>query len=161
MKKKVERLQVIREIISTSRISSQEELLDALTERGYGLTQATLSRDLKQLQIAKIAASDGGYMYVLSDSGLSKMLSVKMAALHGIGSSACLSIRFSGNLAVIKTRPGYAGSVAYDIDSAELEEIIGTVAGDDTVLLVLKEGVSRGEMREVLSAYIPVPAENE
>lgn len=155
MKKKVERLQAIREIISTTRVGSQEELLRSLVARGFDLTQATLSRDLKQLQIAKIAMNDGGYMYILSDTGMGKMMSVKMASVQGGGSTACLSLRFSGNLAVIRTRPGYAGSVAYDIDSADLDEIIGSIAGDDTVVLVLREDVSRKDIKEALAAYIP------
>jgi transcriptional regulator of arginine metabolism len=66
-----------------------------------------------------------------------------------------VSIRFSGNLAVIKTRPGYASSLAYDIDNRDIYEVLGTIAGDDTILLVMREDVDRAEVVEALSAVIP------
>ena len=65
------------------------------------------------------------------------------------------SIDFSGNMAVIKTRPGYASSLAYDIDNRESQDIIGTIAGDDTILLVFRDGYSRNEIKQSLSHIIP------
>ena len=66
-----------------------------------------------------------------------------------------ISINFSGNIAVIKTRPGYASSIAYNIDTSEMSEILGTIAGDDTIIVVIKEGVSHEEVTESLSQLMP------
>ena len=66
-----------------------------------------------------------------------------------------VSIKFSGNLAVIKTRPGYASSLAYDIDNRDFHEILGTIAGDDTILLVIREGIEQREVVRALSSIIP------
>lgn len=109
MKKKVNRLQAIKEIIINTRVGSQEELLQLLSANGYNLTQATLSRDLKQLKIAKVPGNDGGYVYVLPEvAGLGKIMHAKMISPHTSFAGGFISINFSGNLAVIKTRPGYA-----------------------------------------------------
>lgn len=127
MKKKRERLDAIKEIILKSRISNQDELLGPLQSRGFDITQATLSRDLKQLKIAKVPDSDGKYIYVLpktdsignaiqyptDDGGLQNDL------------GGFVSINFSQNIAVIKTTPGFAGSIAYDIDFGHSPEIFG------------------------------------
>ena len=69
--------------------------------------------------------------------------------------SGFISIEFSANLAVIKTRPGYASSLAYDIDNRDFEEILGTIAGDDTILLVIREGATRTDVKNALSLIIP------
>ena len=66
-----------------------------------------------------------------------------------------ISLQFSGNIAVIRTRPGYASSMAYDIDNNEFSEILGTIAGDDTIMLVLREGVATSKVRQLLSLIIP------
>ena len=156
MKNKVDRLQAIKEIVISYKISSQEDLLKQLTERGFDLTQATLSRDLKQLQIAKIASKDGGYLYVMPETaGIGRMANAKDRHHYTGTISGFLSIEYSGQLAVIKTRPGYASGIAWDIDSNSNEEILGTIAGDDTILLILREGVTSSHVQETLKAIIP------
>ncbi len=156
MKNKKERLLVIREIVLNSKIGSQEELLNILTERGFDLTQATLSRDLKQLQIAKVANNDGSYIYILPEmGGIGKMVQSKPAGSYGLAASGFISIEFSNHLAVIRTRPGYASSIAYDIDVNAPHEILGTVAGDDTILIIPREEYSREQIVKALSAFIP------
>ncbi|MCH5328549.1 MAG: ArgR family transcriptional regulator [Coprobacter sp.] len=154
MKRKADRLQVIREIVSGMRIRSQEELLSCLTERGFELTQATLSRDLKQLQVAKVPSPDGGYVYVMSGAN-SLRLHSKGGMGYPVSSSGFVSIEFSGQIAVIKTRPGYASGIAYDIDARLPHEVIGTIAGDDTIMLVLREGCSHGAVAAALADFIP------
>ena len=121
MKSKNSRLDAIKIIISCKEIGSQEELLQELAKEGFRLTQATLSRDLKQLKVAKAASMNGN----------------------------------SANLAVIKTRPGYASSLAYDIDSKDFDEILGTIAGDDTIMLVVREGCTETGVKNALSLIIP------
>lgn len=159
MKLKKKRLEVIREIINTQKIGCQIELLQPLMEAGIEVTQATLSRDLKQLKIAKVPDSSGRYIYTLpKEEGLgNNSIKYSPAIEHHpmIGVGGFLSISFSYNLVVVKTSPGFAGSIAYDIDNGNSKEILGTVAGDDTVLIILAEGVSHDTAYLVLSRYIP------
>lgn len=142
MKKKSTRLDTIKMIISSKEISCQEELLQELINEGFGLTQATLSRDLKQLKVAKAASMNGKYVYVLPNDIMYKR-NIDQSTHDMMTYSGFVSMQFSGNLAVIKTRPGYASSIAYDIDNRHCEDILGTIAGDDTILLVLREGADK------------------
>lgn len=155
MKNKSNRLDAIKIIISSKEIGSQEELLQELSREGFSLTQATLSRDLKQLKVAKAASMNGNYVYVLPNNTMYKRMTESHTAAELLQHNGFISIEFSGNLAVIKTRPGYASSLAYDIDNKDLHEIIGTIAGDDTIMLVLREGVSKAVARHALSYVIP------
>ncbi len=151
MKIKAQRLNAIHNIISTQKVSSQEELLSLLEEEGFMTTQATLSRDLKFLKVAKIPHPEKGYIYELP-SGNSKPIE----DIHDdFPVSGVLSIDFTGNLAVIKTRPGFANGVASVIDSHDPYEILGTIAGDDTILLINREGISKAHILEVLTLFIP------
>ena len=118
MKKKANRLDAIKMIISSKDVSSQEELLQALSKEGFELTQATLSRDLKQLKVAKAANMNGKYVYVLPNNIMYKR-SNDQSASEMLMTSGFVSLQFSGNIAVIRTRPGYASSMAYDIDNRE------------------------------------------
>jgi transcriptional regulator of arginine metabolism len=156
MGNKNSRLTAIKLIISSNQIRSQEELLQELDKAGFAVTQATLSRDLKQLKVAKASSMDGSYMYVLPNNTMYKRVvdtheSIPNMMLH----TGFVSLDFSGNLAVMKTRPGYASSMAYDIDNAEIRDILGTIAGDDTILMVLTEDASRDRVRQALLHVIP------
>ncbi len=155
MKNKSNRLDAIKIIISSKEVGSQEELLQELAREGYSLTQATLSRDLKQLKVAKAASMNGNYVYVLPNNTMYKRMTDNQSAKEMLMHNGFVSIEFSANLAVIKTRPGYASSLAYDIDNQDLHEILGTIAGDDTIMLVLREGASRSGVKHALSAVIP------
>lgn len=141
-------------IISSRDVGSQEELLQALQVEGFELTQATLSRDLKQLKVAKAANTAGKYVYVLPNNILYKR-SNERPANEMLMTTGFVSLQFSGNIAVIRTRPGYASSIAYDIDNRECSAILGTIAGDDTIMMVLREGVNEQEVRGFLSQIIP------
>ena len=155
MKSKNNRLDAIKMIISSKEVGSQEELLQELLKEGYSLTQATLSRDLKQLKVAKAASMNGNYVYVLPNNTMYKRMTEQHSATEMLRFNGVVILEFSGNLAVIKTRPGYASSVAYDIDNHNFEEILGTIAGDDTILLVIREGSSRTSVLDALSFIIP------
>lgn len=155
MKNKTSRLDAIKIIISTKEIGSQDELLKELEIEGYHLTQATLSRDLKQLKVAKAASVSGRYIYVLPNNTLYKRVSEPHPTPNMPISNGFISLRFSGNIAVIRTRPGYASSIAYDIDNGNIQEIIGTIAGDDTIMMILNEGVTRTETVRALRRVIP------
>jgi len=145
MNSKKDRLIAIRNIIREQTVESQEELLNILKSKGFEATQATLSRDMKQLKIIKSPDVEGNYIYTLSKKNNYASISDDFA-----------TIEFSGQLAVLKTRPGYASAIASDIDTKAQYEIIGTIAGDDTILIIPREGVTRKEIMEVLSGFIQI-----
>ena len=155
MKVKTNRLETLKLLISSGEYGSQEEVLAALKKEGFTLTQATLSRDLKQLKVAKAASMNGKYVYVLPNETMYKRIHKPLSAAEMMMKPGFISINFSGNIAVIKTRPGYASSIAYNIDTSEMPEILGTIAGDDTIIVVIKEGVSHEEVTERLSQLMP------
>jgi len=151
MKEKAERLKMIRDILENSKISSQEELREKLGGQGLTTTQATLSRDLTALRVIKISDNEKGYIYALA--------SEISSAYQDLGGSSpihtCKSLAFSGNLAIIKCLPSFAPSVALILDRLNLHAIVGTIAGDDTVLVVIKEGISQQQFKVLLLAQIP------
>lgn len=152
MKNKHSRLSAIRVIIAGQRISSQDALLQQLLALGYECTQATLSRDLKELEVSKEVVAGGECIYLLPDSPLHP----NAATPYGVQmSGGVVSIGFSGNTAVVKTRPGYARGIAGDIDRCSLESLLGTVAGDDTIILVMREGYTKHDVLIQLERIIP------
>lgn len=126
-------------IIASERIGGQDELLKKLHAQGFELTQATLSRDLKQMKVAKIMTNEGSYLYVLPTNPLHKRSTKDKGQDTQPTRNGFVSINFSANIGVIKTSPGYASGIAYDIDNSELPGILATIAGDDTILVVIKE----------------------
>ena len=155
MKVKNDRLEALRMIISSQELGSQDELLNALQKEGFKLTQATLSRDLKQLKVAKAASMSGNYVYVLPNETMYKRVSTPNSIREMMKVPGFISINFSGNMGIIKTRPGYASSIAWNIDNSDIPEILGTIAGDDTIFIVIKEGIKHQEVVEALSDVVP------
>ncbi len=155
MKVKNNRLETLRMIISSQEMGSQDELLEALQKEGFKLTQATLSRDLKQLKVAKAATMNGNYVYVLPNVTMYKRVSTPQQIREMRQVPGFLSINFSGNMGVIKTRPGYASSIAYNIDNSDIPQIIGTIAGDDTIFIVIRQGVTGDEVINALNDVVP------
>ena len=153
MKVKNSRVEALKMLISNMELGSQEEVLQALEREGFKLTQATLSRDLKQLKVAKAASMNGKYVYVLPNDTMYKRVTRPRTAMEMLQTSGFISISFSGNMGVIKTRPGYASSIAYNIDNSESPNIIGTIAGDDTIFIVIKEEATRDD---VISDLTPI-----
>lgn len=158
MKVKNSRLDAIRLILSTQEVGSQEELLNALAKEGFKLTQATLSRDLHQLRVVKTVGLQGRYRYVLTRPHQPRH-EAKNDDVRPVSQSqdatGFLSIKFSGNIAVIRTKPSYAGTLAYHIDNNDFPEILGTIAGDDTIMLIIAEDATRGAVLRVLRNVIP------
>lgn len=153
---KNDRIAVLKYLISNHQMGSQEELLKALAKKGFVLTQATLSRDLKKLKVVKAADSKGKYVYVLPDETVYKRVHrLQMATVDPMLASGFESIQFSGNMAVIRTLPGYASGIALHLDKAQLPEILGTIAGDDTIFLVMKQGIPLNEIIDSLETAIP------
>lgn len=154
MKIKDRRLEAIKMIISSMELGSQEDVLKELKKEGFDLTQATLSRDFKQLKVAKAASMNGQYVYVLPNETMYKRVRKPLSASEMMQTPGFLSINFSGNMGVIRTRPGYASSIAYNIDNSNVPEILGTIAGDDTIFIVLKEGVNRDAVIQGLNQTV-------
>jgi transcriptional regulator of arginine metabolism len=146
------RLARLRNIIETRKINSQEVLLAFLSEEGFKVTQATLSRDLKYLKVGKIPDGRGGYIYTFSDSS-SKVGSDE--GLVGDFRRGFISIEFSGAQGVVKTLPGHASTVAFAIDNLNIREVLGTIAGNDTILLIPRDGVTRSRLWKALQERIP------
>lgn len=159
MKNRRQRVELIVDLIRNQCISSQEQLANMLADAGYKVTQATLSRDLKMLKTTKVATDMGGYMYMLPDSNQvkDKMLSIGQSNMHiQHGSGGFVSASYSGNLAVIKTRNGYAPGVAYDLDMMQAPEILGTIPGSNTLFVVFCEHVDHEKKAEVLGRILPL-----
>lgn len=144
------RLQTIRRIVSRNSLESQEDLLAALRAEGFVSTQTTLSRDLKQLRISKVRVRNGHSIYALPREGQFEVV----PTLEEINQTKW-RLNFSGNLMVVHTPPGHASIVAYDIDNIRHPFFLGTVAGDDTVIVVLAEGVDREKAGSVVRNMFP------
>lgn len=158
MKNRKQRVEVIVELIRNQCIGSQEELSSLLAERGHHVTQATLSRDLKMLRTTKVPTDRGTYAYVLPESNSlkDKLLSSGHLSTNANFQSGFLSLRFSRNIAVIKTRNGYAAGLAFDIDMSKTPEILGTIPGADTIFAVLREDVTREEAIAIFRRLLPL-----
>ncbi|MCL1818758.1 MAG: ArgR family transcriptional regulator [Spirochaetaceae bacterium] len=152
MKERQIRLKTIKRIIKSNRVASQEEFLNILAGEGYSVTQATLSRDLKLLKVGKVSEGQDGYYYTLPGEGDGFELEKTYAQDFQRG---YVSIEFSHNLGVVRTLGGHANSVALALDNLGMEEILGTIAGDDTVFMVFREGVTGPRVIEKLREKIP------
>jgi transcriptional regulator of arginine metabolism len=131
---KQQRLAAIAELVQSHRVASQEHLRELLAERGFDVAQATLSRDIRELRLVKGADSEGRMHYTLptDEREGAPTLSRLLPALF-------LSAEGTGNLLVVKTMIGGAQAVAEALDWAEWPEVLGTLAGDDTILVILRD----------------------
>ena len=125
----------IKEIVQSKAIETQEELAAALLEAGIEVTQATVSRDIKELMLIKIPTGDGHYRYALSPE---ENVVLSRSRINRLFQDSIIKVDSSINLIVLHTIPGSAQSVAFSIDHAKWTEIIGTLAGDDTILLIAR-----------------------
>jgi transcriptional regulator of arginine metabolism len=139
---------VVRDLVSRYAVTSQAELVALLAGAGIEATQATVSRDLEELGIDKVRGADGAVAYALPFTG----------GLAQILRQFVVLIESSGNLAVVRTPPGAAGTVASAIDGAALEGVLATVQGDDTLLVVAAEGASGRDVADRLLALKAPPA---
>lgn len=158
MRNRKERIAKIVDLIQNRCVGSQEELAQLLKDAGFDVTQATLSRDLKMLRTTKVPTTLGGYMYMLpdSDSLKDKLLATGQLPSQANYNSGFISLAFSRNIAVIKTRNGYASGLAYDIDKSNSPEILGTIPGSDTIFAILREDITHEKAREVFARLLPL-----
>jgi len=152
MKERQSRLKAIKNLIKNNTIESQDDLLALLQKEGFDVTQATLSRDLKLLKVGKVPDGKSGYMYALpgdEENAESEAIYVQ-DFLRGY-----VSIDWSGNIVVIKTFPGHANTVCNAIDNLNMDEVLGTVAGDNCMFACLREGVTGDDFMKTLKKHIP------
>lgn len=148
---KTKRLLVIEKIISEEEISSHEALLKKLKSKGFPCTQATLSRNLRQIGAGRMPDGKGGYRYFLPDAAVpGQSVAGKLQVLPAIR-----DIVEAKGLLVIKTIPGNANNTAFYIDSTARYEIAGTIAGDDTILVIPRDGVSTQQVHTCLEMILP------
>ncbi len=142
---KQKRLETIESIVSETPIEGQEQLLNILRAKGFNVTQATLSRDFNELQIVKVPDGEGGYRYLPHPN----------KSQENQAPSILTSVEISGQMAVLRTRPGYANAMAADVDEARLKGVMGTVAGDDTVLVILRAETTKDAFIGELTTVLP------
>ena len=149
---KSQRQSKIMEIISTRNVETQEQLLAALQEAGFRGTQATISRDIKELRIVKELTSMGTYRYTASSSEVTGSFS---ARLNTIFRESVVSFDYAQNIIVIRTLPGLASAAASALDTMNLSAVVGTLAGDDTVMIVMHDNNAAaafcGEIKNLLN----------
>jgi transcriptional regulator of arginine metabolism len=151
---KAQRQRLLRELLGVADLRSQAEVRDALAVRGVDAHQATVSRDLDELGAVKVRGTDGSLVYRLAvDPGPGSA----RARLDEVLRQFVTGVRHSGNLAVLRTPPACAHPVASAIDLAELDGVLATVSGDDTVLVVAEETLGGAALADALRARLARP----
>lgn len=143
---KAARHALMLEIVAQQEIQTQEELADALKKQGMRVTQATVSRDIKELRLLKVLAGGGGYKYAKAQ----RPEQDKSERLVRIFEESVVSIDGAGSFIVIKTLSGSANAAAEAIDSLHWDEILGTIAGDNTILVILRK---EDQLPDLLSRF--------
>lgn len=148
---KIQRQAKIMEIISTKNVETQEQLLEELQLAGFRSTQATISRDIKELRIVKELTSFGTYRYSTSQNEVSGTFSTR---LNNIFRECVIGVDYAQNLVVIHTLPGLASAAGSAIDAMSMSVIVGCLSGDDTVMVVMRDSNAAaafcGEIRNLL-----------
>ena len=152
MRNKPKRQEAIFRLISAGSAANQDTLLGLLRAEGFGCTQATLSRDLREMKVVKIPSDDKGYVYAPASG--KQMPAVKSSRINHLA-DGFLDMQVSGNILVVKTLPGYASTIALAVDNAGIPELLGTIAGDDTIFAVFEENVTKEEVKRVLMKSLP------
>lgn len=149
------RLEVLRYLLANKQFDSQDAILQDLKAQGFAVAQPTLSRDLHVLKVSKVFDDEGHSIYSLPKDISSSDVSYRNSKVRLVQNFGFLKATISGNLLVLKTLHGYASSLAAEIDNYTIPEIIGSLAGDDTILLILKENCDFSKVKELLSNIIP------
>ena len=161
---KSSRHQLVIELLATHEVHSQPELLELLRERGMQVTQATLSRDLVELDAVRVRSHSGALVYAVPAEGGDRRPAAPgetAAAGHRLGrllSELLVSAEASANLVVLRTPPGAAQFLASALDKADYAEVLGTIAGDDTVLLIVRDPKGGDGLARRLLALAQQPA---
>ena len=138
------RQEKILELISKYEIETQDDMINKLRADGYNVTQATISRDMRELKLTKVLTARGSYKYVVNQSrNHSNNVKLNNAMVDSIS-----SVNYAGNNIVIKTFPGLAQAVASGVDALNIHNILGCVGGDDTIIIVTTDEIGRASCRE-------------
>ncbi len=137
-------------LISENEIETQEELLDALGARGFKVTQATISRDMREMGLIKVAGSGGRYKYAMPHREESSI----SAKFKGLLAETVEKVDKAGNITVVKTFSGMAQGVAAAIDSMGCDDVVGSVAGDDTIIIVMRTNEAAEKLANDLMAIV-------
>jgi len=143
------RQQKILEIIANQEIETQEELCDELNKENFRVTQATISRDVNEMKLYKVAGTKKKYRYACLATDENN--SDKMTNLY---KDCVMGIKHVNNLVCVKTKRANASTVGLFVDSLQIEEIIGSVAGDDTLLLIIESNESAPKVLAILQQYL-------
>jgi transcriptional regulator of arginine metabolism len=157
MKSRKSRLAIISDILQQHSIGSQQELAQELSARGYSVTQATLSRDLKKLPTTKVASRFGGYRYVVIDPETSINQIPSAGTLQSSIRTAVISMTLADNILILRTRNGYAAGVANDLDMLQSPMILGVIAGTNTVVAITSKEASTDAIYKLLAKLLPQP----
>jgi transcriptional regulator of arginine metabolism len=147
---KFERQGEILRLVRERQLSTQADVAEALREKGLEVVQATVSRDIAQLGLVKVRGADGRLAYALPGAADLDRLSELTSALR----RWTTGLESSGNLAILKTPPGFANALARALDDAALPEVAGCVAGDDTIFLAAREGTTGAELAQELRHHL-------
>ena len=150
MSSKFDRQGTILRIVQEQRLTTQEEVAEALRARGFDAVQTTVSRDIAQLGLTKVRDEGGRLVYALPGAADLDRLSELTSALR----RWAMSLAASGNLLVIQTPPGHANALARAIDQARLPDVLGTIAGDDTITVIACEGVTGATIERELRHHL-------
>ncbi len=150
MTMKSQRQSKILELIAQRDIETQEQLLLALEESGFHSTQATISRDIKELRIVKELSSSGSYRYTVQQSESANYY----ARVNNIFHQSVVKLDYAQNIVVIKTMPGAASAACLAVDGMEIAHVVGTIAGDDTGLIVMRDAEYAREFCDELRGII-------
>ena len=145
------RQRAILDIIQSRDIDTQEQLLEELRAQGFTTTQATISRDIKDLRLVKELTGTGSYRYALSDR---KSSTASDTRLRNIFKEGVVSVDVAQNIVVVRTMPGLASAACSALDNMEIDGVVGTLAGDDTGILIMRNNASaqqfNGEVHKLL-----------
>lgn len=148
---KNDRQKTILSIITDEVVETQEQLLSLLEQRGFVATQATISRDIKQLHLVKAPAGQGKYRYAVSDHGNKINIANKQQTIFR---ESIMKVDYAQNLVVLHTMVGLANGAAAALDGMKIDQLIGTLAGDDTVLLIMRDNESAMELAAGIKAML-------
>ncbi|RIV21083.1 arginine repressor [Alicyclobacillaceae bacterium I2511] len=136
----------MKEIVSQREIETQDELVDALEQAGFRVTQATISRDIKELQLIKVIGNNGRYKYAIPVTSNT----ITFEAVRHKLSDVFVSLTRANNLLVLKVMPGNAHSVAWMVDNMTVSGLLGTIAGDDTILFIASDNAAAIQIEKEL-----------
>lgn len=147
------RQEKILELITKHEIDTQDDLMDMLREEGYKVTQATVSRDIRDLNLVKVSTAKGSYKYVVSRTPSSDAIS-GVSLLKNSVADTVTAVNCANNIIVVKTTPGMAQAVATLVDRLPSGEILGCVAGDDTIIIVAVDNDAAASASEKLQRFL-------